>query len=170
MGRRSTTKGKRYEREVVRVFEAAGHRARRMAPLQARLGGDVPDVEVVATAPVDDVVLAVECKVSGRTPSPHAAMAQAIESAPAGALPVVVSRKDRGESLATLRLDDLLHLLRLVGEGGVEPAHELAHVVDLAAACRRVSLRVKAAAAAAYADADAYRDPSPRVTGPADEP
>ena len=102
-GARSRRKGHRFEREVACLFsEALGVEARR--GLQSRDGSEAPDV-VVPGVPVW-----LELK-RGRRPRIRGALRQAVETAPPGAWPVAVTRADREEALATLRLEDLLEIL-----------------------------------------------------------
>lgn len=104
MGNRSRRKGHRFERAVARRFsEALGVDARR--GLQAR-GGDTEAADVE----VPGVPVHVECKRGKRTRI-KAALAQAVEAAPPDTWPVAITRDDREDALATLRLEDLLELL-----------------------------------------------------------
>lgn len=105
MGRSQRRKGSAYEREVAKRFsEALGVEVKRHIG-QARDGG-----EDIQAGPYT-----IECKRRARIATVSGWMEQAVTAAqrrtPAG-VPVVVARQDHGESLAILRLDDLLALLR----------------------------------------------------------
>jgi len=137
MGRKSVVKGKVFERDVARAFVKVGIYARRMAPLQARIGDEVPDVEVTVPTWRDPLVLGVECKVAVRPPNPHSCWSQAAASA-GRRIPVVVSRTTgNGCALATMRLDDLINLLQVICEQS-----QMAEVdaIDLAAAAARLGV------------------------------
>jgi len=119
MGKKSVTKGKGFEREVVQAMRGEGIQARRMAPLQARQGDEVPDVEVVVTTPdwmptvseLRPLVLGIECKIGARKPNPHSCWDQAVAAA-GDRVPVVVSRETGNScALATMRLVDLVKVL-----------------------------------------------------------
>jgi|14BtaG_2_1085337.scaffolds.fasta_scaffold01266_15 hypothetical protein len=116
-GANSNRKGKRFEREVVRAAERAGFRARRLAPLQARIGSDVPDVELTVHA---ECVFDVECKAYARKPNPLAVMPQAVAQARRGHYPAVICTEVRpgcpSDPMVTLRLDDFLDLLGYAAE------------------------------------------------------
>lgn len=101
MGKASRDKGKRFERMVALLFkEHFGSKlAYRGAPIQASGGCKAADV-VVPEFPF----LHVECS-HGKTVSPHAKMQQAIRDS-GGKMPVVVTRRDRGDVLVTLRFED----------------------------------------------------------------
>ena len=95
-------KGKRGERELAAYLTERGHPARRGQ--QFKGGADSPDV-VCPSLPVHW-----ECKRVERLRLPEA-MAQAIDEAAPGKLPVVAHRRNGGDWLAIMRLDDLLELM-----------------------------------------------------------
>lgn len=105
MGRSQRRKGSAYEREVAKRFsEALGVEVKRHIG-QARDGGE--DIQAPG--------LSIECKRRARIATVSGWMEQAVTAATRrapGSMPVVVARQDHGESLAILRLDDLLALLR----------------------------------------------------------
>lgn len=103
MGKSQREKGKRFEREIATVFRARFGVGYRGAPVQAAGNCQLPDV--VVNLPVH-----LECS-HGKTVSPHGKLDQAIRDAKAGAIPIAVTRRDRGETIASLRLDDLLDIL-----------------------------------------------------------
>lgn len=119
MSARSRNKGARGEREAAEVLREVYPGADR-APMQAR-GAKRDGCEVVGTP------WHVEVKIGARPPV-LAAMRQAIRDSK-GARPLVLTRQDRGEWLATLRWEDLAALLRQA-----ERASELAEEGRLARA------------------------------------
>ncbi len=109
MGRRSRTKGKRWELDVVHRFRAEmpGLEIRRGA--QSRGGSEAPDVDVPG--------LWVECK-HGQKVNHRAALAQAIRDAAGTRMPVAICKDDRSEPIVILRLDDFLALWRVSWDRG----------------------------------------------------
>ncbi len=103
-------KGHQWERDVVRLFAATfGTGVRR--GLQYSGGADCPDAVGVPG-------WWIECK-KGRRPNPVGALCQATEAARGSGLrPVAICREDGREPTATLRLADLIELLRPDGESG----------------------------------------------------
>ena len=100
MGKKSKTKGKVGEREVVQICKANGVDARRLAPIQAAGGTlDAPDVEAG--------LLDIEVK-RQKQPNIRAALKQAILGRRSGQFAVAATRADRDDWLATLALEDLL--------------------------------------------------------------
>lgn len=99
---RSRDKGARGELELAHYLTDHGHPARRGQ--QYRGGSDSPDVVCPSLR------VHWECKRVERLRLPEA-MAQAIDEAAPGQLPVVAHRRNGGDWLAILRLDDLLPLL-----------------------------------------------------------
>ena len=101
MGARSRRKGAVGERELASWLRERGYAARRG---QQFLGGlDSPDVVC------PDIPFHFECKRTERL-SLYPAMAQAVTDA-GDKVPVVAHRRNRGEWLAVLRLEDLIALL-----------------------------------------------------------
>lgn len=98
----SRDKGKRGERELAAWLTERGFPASRGA--QHRGGPDSPDV-LCPGLPLHFEVKRTE------TLRLHEAMAQALEDAGEGKVPVVAHRRSGGEWLAILRLEDLLSLL-----------------------------------------------------------
>lgn len=98
-GKASRTKGHSFEREMARVFRDLFPDARR--GLQYREGTDAPDVE--------GTPFHIECKV-GKRPNIMAAYAQA-KSATDGRPVVVVTKRDRCETLVTVNLQYFLEIL-----------------------------------------------------------
>lgn len=109
MGRRSRTKGKRWELDVVHRFRAEmpGLEIRRGA--QSRGGSEAPDVDVPG--------LWVECK-HGQKVNHRAALAQAIRDAAGSRMPVAICKDDRSEPIVILRLNDFLALWRASWDRG----------------------------------------------------
>lgn len=101
-GRSSRRKGADFERAMVHRFrEVFGDEDVRRG-LQSR-GEEVPDVDVPC--------FWVECKREKRT-SPKAALAQAVDAAPKGRIPIAICKEDRSDATVTLLLDDFLELVR----------------------------------------------------------
>ena len=102
-GRRSRSKGARWERQVARVLSDAldvdAHRGD-----QRRKGSDAPDVDWVGCK------VWVEAKVGAR-PNIQKAIHQSIEATD-GRTIVVISKKDREEPLVTMLLDDWMDLFK----------------------------------------------------------
>lgn len=121
----SRTKGKRGERELVRVLIEADFDARR--GVQYAGGPDSPDVVCSSLPGVHW-----EVKRSERL-SLYGSIDQAVAQAGNGQVPVVAHRRNRREWLAVLRLADLLAILR--GWGYATPGGRSA-VVGRASACR----------------------------------
>ena len=102
-GARSHRKGASYERELVHRFREAMPGADVKRGFQTRSGQEAADVECP--------VFWVESK-RGKKPNMRGALAQAIEAAPEGRVPIAVVRDDRAEATVTLLLDDFLDLVR----------------------------------------------------------
>ena len=98
MGRAERMKGHNFERACANLLKAVWPKAQR--GYQARDGGDAPDVQ--------GTPFHVECKV-GKRPNILAALAQALEASD-GRPVLVITHRDRGETLATMRLQDWLDL------------------------------------------------------------
>lgn len=96
----SRQKGKRGELELAAVLRAHGYSARR----GQQYAGANGDADVVGLPGVH-----IECKRVERL-NLDAAMAQAVRDARAGEVPVVMHRRNRGQWMATLRLEDFLRL------------------------------------------------------------
>ena len=105
-GKASRNKGKRGEREVVRILKAYGFDAERTAPLQA---GKSKRPDVLATAGKRSIV--VEVKRIKRIPAiiEHA-MAQLLAYRD-GDIRFVAIRGDGGKWLAVMELEELLSLI-----------------------------------------------------------
>lgn len=103
MGKASRDKGKRFEREIAAIFRARFGLAYRGAPVQASGGCQLPDVVV-------PLPLHLECS-HGKTVSVQGKLDQAIRDARAGMVPIAITRRDRGETIASMRLEDLLDIL-----------------------------------------------------------
>jgi len=101
-GRASRRKGADFERAMVHRFrEVFGDDGVRRG-LQSR-GEEVPDVDVPC--------FWIECKREKRT-SPRGALAQAVEAAPKGRIPIAICKDDRRDTTVTLLLDDFLEIVR----------------------------------------------------------
>lgn len=105
MGKRSRTKGKRFEREVVNRLRVYWPNVRR-GWWQAKGGAVVPDVE---GSPYWLEVT------HGQQPPIQAKMRQALgyvglPGGPAYRTPVVISKRDHDDPLVTMRLDDWILL------------------------------------------------------------
>ena len=101
MGARERNKGARGERELAAWLRQRGYAARRGRQYQG--SPDSPDVVC------SDVPFHFECKRAERIRL-YAAMAQAIADA-GDKVAVVAHRRNRGEWLAVLRLEDLITIL-----------------------------------------------------------
>jgi len=111
MGRRSRTKGKRWELDVVHLFRAELPELPIRRGAQTRSGAEAPDVDVPG--------LWVECK-HGQKVNHRAALAQAIRDAAGTRMPVAICKDDRSEPIVIMRLDDFLALWRTSWtQGGV---------------------------------------------------
>lgn len=102
--RKSRTKGKVGEREVVAILTAAGISSRRGLSQSRGGGAEEPDIVI-------DLPYHIEVKRQAR-PLIMAAYEQAAADAAQGRAPVAVTRCDRGEWMATLRLEVFAALLR----------------------------------------------------------
>lgn len=111
MGAKSRRKGASGERELAaHLREWLPHLAdaiRRTSPLQAGDGHAAGDVALPG--------FHVECKRQKRC-NTKAALAQAIEAAPAALVPIAITRDDHGEWTVTMRLDDWV--IGLLGKAG----------------------------------------------------
>jgi hypothetical protein len=109
MGRRSREKGKRWERDVARLYRETVGEGKRTGWHQSH-GLEVADVSVPLPLPGWPKGIWNECKHHARV-SMRAAMNQALDACPDGHLPVAVCKDDRKEPLVVLRLEDWLALL-----------------------------------------------------------
>lgn len=103
MGAQSRRKGAEFERELVQLFREALPEVPVKRGLQSRSGQEVADVEVPP--------FWIEAK-RGKKPNVRGALAQAVEDAPVGRIPVAVIRDDRSEAFAVLSLEHFLKLAR----------------------------------------------------------
>jgi hypothetical protein len=103
-------KGADWERQVVKLFQAAGFDAKRRAQLQAGAEKKQPDVLA------DPFWL--ECKARKRNARPVAALEQGAEACPGGRVPVAVCKVNYRRPTVTLYLDDFLDLAREWRERG----------------------------------------------------
>ena len=101
-GRSSRRKGADFERAMVHRFREVFGTDEVRRGLQSR-GEDVADVDCPIFWP--------ELK-RGKQPNIRAALAQAIEAAPKGRIPIAVCKDDRRDATVTLLLDDFLELVR----------------------------------------------------------
>jgi hypothetical protein len=109
MGLRSRRKGKVGEREAAKAWSAAVDcEARRGVQFQG--GAESPDV----SHKVDGVHI--EVKRTARGYNTQAAIEQAREDAKPGNVPVVLSRQDRGEWIASVPLSELMALVDILAE------------------------------------------------------
>lgn len=101
-------KGNGGERELLGILQRSGFRAWRND--QRFVGGvDNPDIAL----DMNGIRWHIECKRTERLRL-HEALAQAIHDANGHAVPIVAHRRNRGEWLVTMRLEDFLR-----GGGGV---------------------------------------------------
>jgi len=98
-GARSRNKGIAYERELVHRFREAMPGADIKRGFQVRSGEEAADV--------DCPVFWVESK-RGKKPNIRTALAQAVNAAPKGRIPIAIVRDDRAEATVTLLLEDFL--------------------------------------------------------------
>lgn len=104
MGKSQRRKGHNFERHVAGLLRAEFPALKIARGWQSRGGGkEEPDVVFPG--------LHIECK-RGKLPSPRKALAQALDDARDGALPVAVVKDDRKEAFVVMRLDDWLPMLR----------------------------------------------------------
>ena len=103
MGKFSVDKGKRFERELVRVFSEAIPGARVCRGFQWRDGAEAPDVDIPG--------FWLEAKV-GKKVDLRKAMRQAVGDAKFGRWPLVVAKDDHQPALCVVRLTDFLDFYR----------------------------------------------------------
>lgn len=114
-GLRSRNKGKRGEREVVNAFRAAGYNADRLAPVQAGLSTEYPDVKVFLKSCFDlskepwKLDFLIESKLMEITPNFHKIFNEYL------ALDAVVHRKNHQDQYITMRMDRFIRLLKWAG-------------------------------------------------------
>ena len=105
MGKKSRTKGARWEREVAIMLRDAMPGAEVKRGWQSRSGSDAPDVDCPCWW--------IECKV-GKRPNLFGALHQAEEAAEGDRqkrAPVVVAKRDREPPVLAMRLDAWLELV-----------------------------------------------------------
>jgi hypothetical protein len=98
-GKYCVDKGKRFERELVRLFAAATPNARIGRGFQFRSGADAPDVDLPG--------FWLEAKVGAKT-NPRKAMRQAMAATRYGRWPLAVCKDDRQEPLCVMNLSDFV--------------------------------------------------------------
>ena len=103
MGKFSVDKGKRWERELARVFSEAIPGARVCRGFQWRGGVEAPDVDIPG--------FWLEAKVGGRIDM-RKAMRQAAADAKFGRWPLVVAKEDHETPVCLVRLPDFLEFYR----------------------------------------------------------
>jgi hypothetical protein len=104
-GAHSRRKGHNWERELVRRFREAMPGAEGIKRgLQSR-GGGKEEADVI----VPHFHVEAKC---GKRPNHRAALEQAIGDAARGKIPIAVCKDDRKEPTVTMRLDDLLWLVK----------------------------------------------------------
>ena len=96
-------KGARWDNAVKHRFAEAMPGARCVRGLQARGGGDNPDVDAGG-------VFSIECKCVKKPPV-RTALAQIVEEAPKGTIPMLIVKYDRKEPFVVLQLDDFLEFV-----------------------------------------------------------
>ena len=101
-GRKSRTKGRVWERTLVKLFNKAMPDAEIKRGLQYRSGEEAPDVEMPC--------FWLEAKHHNRT-NIKAALRQAIKTAPKGRWPIAVCKDDHQPAMATMLLEDFLDLI-----------------------------------------------------------
>lgn len=110
MGAKSRRKGASLERELVQLFRKHGWAYARRALGQARPRQDgLPHRDLEQAEP-----FCVQAK-GGAAPSPWRALAEAVAAAGPGDVPLACLRRDKGEWVAVLRLEDLLSLMTKLG-------------------------------------------------------
>ena len=110
MGRSQREKGKRWEREVARLYREAVGTGERTGWHQSH-GLDVADVSVPLPLLSWPKGIWNECKHHARV-SMRAALVQALDACPEGHLPIAVCKDNRKEPLVVLRLSDWLTLMK----------------------------------------------------------
>jgi hypothetical protein len=120
-GKLARNKGRAWEQTVRRAYAAAlgeDGNATRAGWKQAHGLGDA-DVAADLPAGLPWGAVWTECKV-GAQPNIAAAMAQAVAAMEGNVLPVVASKRDRCVPLVTLRFDDWMLLMAVIGGKNVE--------------------------------------------------
>lgn len=117
MGRSQREKGKRWEREVARLYREAVGAGKRTGWHQSH-GLEVADVSVPMKLGHWTGIWN-ECK-HGKQVNMRAALRQALEVCPPSQLPIAVCKDDRAEPLVVLRLDDWLKLMAEMDRRGGE--------------------------------------------------
>jgi hypothetical protein len=122
MGRSQREKGKRWEREVARLYREAVGAGKRTGWHQSH-GLEVADVSVPLPLPGHPRGVWNECKHHARV-AMRRALEQALDACPPGHLPVAVCKDDRKEAVVVLRLTDWLALLAALAptDPGTDPA------------------------------------------------
>jgi hypothetical protein len=108
IGRRSRQKGAQGERDVANMLKPVYPDAARGGLLQSQYGKDSNACDVEHTP------WFIEVK-RGARPNIQGAMDQA-NDATDGRPPLVITRKDRGQWLATLELDRFIHIIKILKE------------------------------------------------------
>jgi len=108
IGRRSRQKGAQGERDVANMLKPIYPEAARGGLLQSQYGKDSNACDVEHTP------WFIEVK-RGARPNIQGAMDQA-NDATDGRPPLVITRKDRGQWLATLELDRFIHIIKILKE------------------------------------------------------
>jgi hypothetical protein len=103
MGKFSVDKGKRFERELVRIFSETVPGARVSRGFQYRDGMDAPDVDIPG--------FWLEAKVGARVDF-RKALRQAMAAAKLGRWPLVVAKEDHQTPVALIALPDFLPFYR----------------------------------------------------------
>ena len=113
-GRRSRRKGVTFEREIVKllkIYLSDAWSVKRMFQFRGGKGG-LPDVEFANSRA--NIVFHAECK-HGKHPNIRDAMEEAVQNANSLAIPVAITRADRGDIYVTMTLTDMCGILgRLV--------------------------------------------------------
>jgi len=121
VGKLSRTKGADFERDIAVELRVLYPSARRGAQMQARLGLKAAAEEKFAD--VEGTPWWVECK-HGKSISIHGALAQGT-AATDGRAVIAITRIDRHAAVASMYLQDFMHLLR-----DVEDARKLRLAID----------------------------------------
>jgi hypothetical protein len=103
MGKFSVDKGKRFERELVRLFSLAVPNARISRGFQYRDGAEAPDVDLPG--------FWLEAKVGAKT-NPLKALRQATTAARHGRWPLAVCKDDRQTPVCVMALSDFITFYR----------------------------------------------------------
>lgn len=112
-GKRSRTKGRRFEQEVAKKLRDKIHGCTAKRGMQFRGGAMEPDVELIINTKHGGIGFHIECK-CGKNPNILKAYEQANAERDLLDIPAAVTKSDRCTPLITISLDAFIDLLYLV--------------------------------------------------------